>query len=405
MNMTPPPPVPAPYDREYVLMFQYYMWSIGGNTLAALGLVGNILSIFVLSNWRMKSPTSCYLIALAAFDIIVLISMVLFLALPTIYTATGYLKAYFDFYPYMHIYAYPTALIAQTCSIYTTVAFTVERYLAVCRPLLAQKHCTISRARKSVIIIVLCSIIYNVPRMFEDTLIFSFDPYTNKTKAQIQKTKFGNSSTYRHVYFIYMQLIVMLLVPTILLVVLNTLLIRAVKKSQKTQGRVCSSHNGASRTRRDNNLTIMLISVIFVFIICQVPSIADNICYATIENSNTFIKLTTISNLMVITNSAANFYLYCLFGKKFRRVFCKIFCRCYLLLTNQDPDESSFAHVSTMRSTVKGSRRIQTSMPRQKYSGMVLMKDDATGNRASNVGPGNANGSAKYTKMKDQTQL
>ncbi len=86
------------------------------------GLIGNTLSIIVLSNRRMQSSTSCYLIALAVFDSIVLISLFLFMALPTVYLYTGELESYFRAYPYMHPYAYPTALIAQTCSIYITVS-------------------------------------------------------------------------------------------------------------------------------------------------------------------------------------------------------------------------------------------------------------------------------------------
>lgn len=83
-------------DGAYaIVQFQYYVWGITGNIIAALGLVGNILSIIVLTNRRMMSSTSCYLIALAVFDSIVLISLFLFMALPTFYIAKGMLESYY----------------------------------------------------------------------------------------------------------------------------------------------------------------------------------------------------------------------------------------------------------------------------------------------------------------------
>ena len=332
--------------------FQYYAWGITGNIIAMLGLIGNVFSVIVLANRRMMSSTSCYLIALGVFDSVVLISLVLFFALPTFYLATGKLESYFHAYPYMHPYAYPTALIAQTCSIYITVAFTVERWIAVCRPLRAAKMCTISRARKSILIIMICAIIYNIPRMLEYKTTHQFDPHTNTTQAAYSQTALGADPTFRHIYFIYMHIFVMLLIPFTTLAVLNILLIRAVKQSEHATGKV------SNKAKRENSLTVMLISVVVVFLICQVPSIVDNIFLATLNENilyqPPFVKLTTISGLMVITNSATNFYLYCVFGRKFRRVFCRIFCTCYLKATRSlllNDNSSMVHHPPTNRST------------------------------------------------------
>ncbi len=363
-------------EMTRILEFQYYTWGVTGNIVSMLGLVGNALSITVLANRRMMSSTSCYLIALAIFDSIILISLVLFLALPTFYLARQMLESYFKAYPYMHPYAYPVALIAQTCSIYTTVAFTVERYIAVCRPLRAAKMCTISRARKSISIIIVFSILYNIPRMLEYEVKVEVDPETNLTNARYQPTKLGMDPTFRHIYFIYMQLIFMLIVPFTTLAVLNILLIRAVKKSQKTQGKI------NNKTRRENSLTVMLISVIVVFMICQVPSIVDNIFQAILDDAalmtSPFVKLTCISNLMVIMNSAINFYLYCVFGRKFRRVFCRIFCTCYLKYTNR-------THLSNESATMQGQSFRYTQRNNKK------------------AGPNNGNKAASISSLKTGT--
>ena len=37
--------------------------------------------------------------------------------------------------------------------------------------------------------------------------------------------------------------------------------------------------------------------------------------------------LTQVSNLMVTLNSSVNFIIYCIYGEKFRRLFCYLFCK------------------------------------------------------------------------------
>ena len=307
-----------------IVHFQYYAWGITGNIISGFGIAGNLMSIVVLANRRMRSSTSVYLIAQSVFDIIVLISLILFMALPSINQATHALETYSAFYPYLHPFAYPMALTAQTCSIYTTVGFTIERYIAVCYPLKAARWCTPQKAQRAVLLIVLASVLYNIPRMLEYKTVLYTNTDTNVTVARYVVTEMGANKVFRHVYFIYMHISVMLLIPFAILTFMNTMLIRAVRRSHHTKGKV------NQKQHKENNLTVMLIAVVIVFLICQLPSIPDNIFMATLSadilSTPPFIKLTCIASLLVIANSAANFYLYCVFGKKFRKVFCHLFC-------------------------------------------------------------------------------
>lgn len=66
-------------------------------------------------------------------------------------------------------FVYPLGLIAQTGSVYLTVTVTVERYVAVCRPLRARSLCTYGRAKMYVLCVVLFSVLYNLPRFWEVT--------------------------------------------------------------------------------------------------------------------------------------------------------------------------------------------------------------------------------------------
>lgn len=305
--------------------FQFYTWGIGSNIIAITGILLNIFAIAVLTQPRMRSSTAIYLISLAVYDNVVLLSMIINFAIPTINTNEAFNDTYSFMYSYLQPIAYPIALIAQTGTIYTTVGFTVERYVAVCRPLQAANICTMNRSKKAVLCILLGSIMYNIPRMFEFETKTEWSSQYNHTRPTYSTTELGKNKIYKEVYFIYLNLLVMFLMPFTLLTYLNTCLINAIRTSRKSRMQMSSS------AVKENNMTIMLISVVVVFLVCQLPSIADNILWTVLKNnqqncSPAYIKFTTISNLMVVFNSACNFVLYCLFGKKFRRVFSKLFC-------------------------------------------------------------------------------
>lgn len=83
---------------------------------------------------------------------------------------------------------------------------------------------------------------------------------------------------------------------------------------------------------RENNVTIMLVSVVMVFIVCQVPALIYNMAYAismaSVTTSPSWQVLSTLRNFLVNLNSAVNFILYCALGQKFRRTFVRTFCPC-----------------------------------------------------------------------------
>ena len=307
------------------ITFQYYTWGVTANIISCYGIVGNILSIIVLSHRQMRNSTSYYLISLAIYDMLVLLFMSLFLAIPTIYLEKDILEGYFFAYPYMHPFVYPIALIAQTGTVYTILAFTVERYIAVCRPLHAANTCTMARTKRVILIIFISSITYNIPRFFEYQTTQVWSEHYNRTIATIDFTEIGKNKVFQEVYFIYTYLVVMFLLPFSLLTVLNILLIRAVNRAKAKRHSITSSNS------KETNLTVMLIVVINVFLACQLPALVDNMMVAIfgLEKLNCsvdWVRFTTISNLLVVVNSAVNFILYCTVGKRFRKVFIKIFC-------------------------------------------------------------------------------
>ncbi|XP_074650134.1 FMRFamide receptor-like [Tubulanus polymorphus] len=296
-------------------------FAIAGLIVGPLGLIGNILTIIVLTNKTMRSSTNSYLTSLAIWDSIVILTSLFLIYLV-------------NFVPILICtvqVAYPTALTAQTATIWITVSFTVERFIAVCHPLRAASMCTIRRARIVIFGVSLSSVLYNLPRWFE---------YKLTPKWQPERTNFGNNPIFTNTYYM-IYLPIMCIIPLCVLSVVNIFLIRAVRES---------SHQRADmnvRQSRENNVTIMLVSVVVVFIICQVPALVYNVAYAIDRNitlSYSFQVLSNFRNFLVVVNSTINFLLYCAFGQKFRRTFVRMVCWCVVPETLRR--QHSFSHLS-----------------------------------------------------------
>ncbi|RUS92015.1 hypothetical protein EGW08_000228, partial [Elysia chlorotica] len=238
-----------------------------GCGLAVLGLLGNCLSMLVLQRPKMRSSTSYFLLSLAVYDNLILLGMLAYFCGPALVQYSPGLRHIQSIIHLTVVAGYPLSLAAQMGSIYTCVGFTVERYIAVCKPLHVANTCTKSRTIRVIILVFFWSILYNIPRFFHYEIYYI-------TSDSPGGDEFGRNTTFKHIYLIYSQLFFMFLIPFLAILLMNIGLIRAVKVSMSAQRSMCAS------ARKEHNLTIMLIAVIVVFLVCQFPTIVDNILVA-----------------------------------------------------------------------------------------------------------------------------
>jgi len=75
---------------------------------------------------------------------------------------------YKDIHSSLYNWLFPCAYVLRMVNAWLTVLLTVDRYIAVCRPLHAQRLCTIQRAYSNIFIVAVASVLFCLPRFYED---------------------------------------------------------------------------------------------------------------------------------------------------------------------------------------------------------------------------------------------
>ncbi|XP_055339429.1 thyrotropin-releasing hormone receptor-like isoform X2 [Paramacrobiotus metropolitanus] len=123
-----------------------------------LGVVGNLVLVFVAYKTKaLQTPTYRFLISLAIADLLVLISAVpealIFHHVGKRWVAGQIACSLFVFTNFLGINAGSISILA----------FSVEMYVAICRPLTAQKYCTMPRTNQIIMGIWLFAVLYCCP--------------------------------------------------------------------------------------------------------------------------------------------------------------------------------------------------------------------------------------------------
>nr|CAH7745088.1 unnamed protein product [Callosobruchus chinensis] len=316
------------------------------NLIGLLGLIGNIISMVILSRPQMRSSINYLLIGLARIDTVLIVTSILLFGLPSIYPYSGlFFTYYYMVYPHIAPLVYPLAMVSQTASVYLTVTISLERFVAVCFPLKAKSLCTYGRARIYVIAIVIFSVVYNVPRLFEGTVQQEWAAHLNVTVYCPSISKLRSDAQYIRIYIHWLYLICMYLLPFLALAILNGCIYKQVVNPPPTVLRSNKERQRMSRVqKREIGLATMLLCVVAVFFVCNVLPLVINIIETfdlAFSDKSTINYLIHFSNLLVTINSSVNFIIYVTFGEKFQRLFLALFCHNSLLGLGRDSPEAT----------------------------------------------------------------
>lgn len=142
--------------------FTFLLYGVVAGVVCLLGLVGNLISIIVLSRDSKTPIASFQLSALAIADN-------LFLALWFVHYSLRYALRFLGSpdpaaLTYVRVHTFPVLYTAQTWTIWLTVVIAFTRYVAVCWPYLAPRIHNIDNIRLQISAVTLFTIAYNIPR-------------------------------------------------------------------------------------------------------------------------------------------------------------------------------------------------------------------------------------------------
>ena len=394
---------------QYLLKLDFYILAF--MIIFIIGILTNILNLFILTRKRMKfKTTNRYLSALAICDLFVLFFSQLSLSnrLFNDYTQAGesfvnthtqasyseissletglyqlnqendletlkesttsskivrlYYKWSLHIYPRIYPYTYPLAIMFQIGVVWLSVCMSIDRFIAISFPLKSLKFCTIKRAKRTIIAIFFFSFLYSLPRFFEYQTKFEiFTVNDNETYTFIHNdlTNLGKSTLFKKIIYVWMYVFLHSLAPLTLLTLMNIALIISLKKSRnvlsgfnrnavstssikyRSKYSVAKRRNGLtinqlsfiSTKKSSQDITVMLIFVIVLFIFLQSPAVLCNCIYGfnySMRNDDPLqfnVAICSIGNFFIMTNSTINFFMYFIFNKCFRKELFLVFQR------------------------------------------------------------------------------
>mgnify|MGYP003729593195 CR=1 FL=1 len=158
--------VTSDLDPAYALFrdqTRFWIQRVAVPLLMVIGLFGNLITVIIMTRRRMRSTTNMYLAALAVVDMLYLV--LTFLLGLSHYPNMAGLK----YYAYWRVRPF-LMMLTDACSntsVWLTVTFTIERYIAVKYPMKGKVWCTEARAKMLIIFVFIFGILFAAPVPFE----------------------------------------------------------------------------------------------------------------------------------------------------------------------------------------------------------------------------------------------
>ncbi|KAL8591869.1 hypothetical protein ACOMHN_044365 [Nucella lapillus] len=316
---------------EYTLLplISKYIVYVGLPLIIILGNFGNVMTIVIMRKMTSsgKSIINIYFTAIAAVDLLVLYVHGLDFWVGRVTNIFARAQSSVSCKLLMWLYA-----ASATTSCWLLVCMTVHRAMSVVWPHKVNVMCTKRTVFVVIDVIVLfCSAFYSHNIVGMDMSDLDNDTYYMCwTKSE------------EHLYFIqnifvYMELSVYCLLPFTCLVIANGVLVRKLSVSVKKARADLThknSHQVLAREKAANSVTLTVVVVSVTFMVLTLPISVYFMVFNSADLQFQYdwsdqMKIQAffdLSSVLANANSAVNFYLYCLTGRRFREEFLKIMC-------------------------------------------------------------------------------
>jgi hypothetical protein len=343
---------------EFKRIVEGYLLSI----VCICGLLGNALTCVILSSRVMRtSTTNIYIFALSCSSSCVLIGFLLTHGIRSTFHADVFHRHIFTIVFPIHV----TCLLIQ---IYLTATVAVDRFILICLPFRGQKWRSPRHAIFVVFCVTLFCIFYCVPFWFEYTLIKKNDTQT------ISISKVGAHPLFRTLMRKYLYFVFVFLIPLSTIIICKAMIIKklySVRKRKRLLG------NSSKQNRSSNAINFLLLSIVFVFLITQLPYFVFNVLYSwfgpSLMRNLLARQYLVVNNLLSVINASSTFILYAFFDRKFRQVgehflFCRPLPASFGVYAGRSRSLISNRHASFFVSNAKTSRSSTHLLKNHRFS-------------------------------------
>ncbi|XP_035001091.1 probable G-protein coupled receptor 142 [Hippoglossus stenolepis] len=270
------------------------------SVLLCVGVPVNVLTAVALARLasRTKKALYYYLLAVTGSDILSQLFIIF----------VGFLLETAVFHrdvPSLLLHSVSAAeFAANHASIWSTVPLTVDRYVALCHPLLHRQISYPARARKIIAVVLALSLVSGVP------FFWWSDMWRN-----------SHAPTARDTVLIWTHVTIIYFLPCSIFLVLNSLIIRTLMVRQRQQR--CHEECGpkSAPPGRLGKTTAMLLAITSVFSVLWAPRTVVVIYHLYVSSVHRDWRVHLaydLSNMLAMLNTAVNFFLYCFVSKPFR---------------------------------------------------------------------------------------
>ncbi|KAE9550986.1 hypothetical protein FO519_005801 [Halicephalobus sp. NKZ332] len=328
INQVPSTVVPENKNGLEVCNYEFYgateNWLLGvfALPLIFLGLLANAMSIRIFSHRYMRQqPINWYLLILAISDFVILSSAFFVLSMPRLGEVLEFWKATSLSYNATPI-MYALMTVAQTVSVWMTVAMSLHRFVGVCLPFKAATVLDTSNVKKLIATVLIFSFLFNTTKFFEVYISkVCFMIPINVELPFLQQTYLRENPLYRKIFYEWAYTLVMFVIPFSILIVVNTMVIVAIHRSRRVHAKLNVYDDGTRKQElaKEISTSIMLVAIVLAFLTCNTLAFVINIM-EKFEIRDLYVTFVPWSNILVMVQSSVNVCIYCLFSDKYKQL-------------------------------------------------------------------------------------
>ncbi|XP_048397618.1 probable G-protein coupled receptor 139 [Stegostoma tigrinum] len=280
--------------------------------LAVIGLIANLMTILILSRGScgLCSCTGRYLMSMAVADFLVIILCVIMNYLGSLHFPISFLHHY----NVCSLNSIVNAAVVDS-SVWLTVAFTIDRFIAICCPKWKVRYCTEKTAAWVILTICTVSFLRNIPRYF------TYEPdYLRGPFPFCRLRKLCTNVPWA----IYLCLCTVLtpLIPYVSILFLNALTVRHILVASRIRKTLRSQSNDGKQSDPEmenrRRSIILLFAISGNFIILWMTKVVVFVLEEMLLELNFMNAMIHVGDMLMYLNSCTNTCIYALTQAKFR---------------------------------------------------------------------------------------